>query len=67
MNGAIAEPLEITISTANISRITIRGISQYFFLVFKKSQRSLRNSIRLKLKWFFKIGWNIQVVPADHY
>jgi hypothetical protein len=41
----MAEPLEITISTANNRRIIIRGINQYFFLVFKKSQRSLRNSI----------------------
>jgi len=45
MNGAMAEPLEITIRTAKIRRIMIRGINQYFFLVFKKSQRSLKNSI----------------------
>jgi len=45
MKGARAEPPENTISTPRISRIVNRGISQYFFLVLKKAQSSLRNSI----------------------
>jgi len=45
MNGAIAEPLDKTINTAKMSRIMIRGRSQYFFLILKKSHKSLKNSI----------------------
>jgi hypothetical protein len=41
----MAEPLERTIRTAKISRMIITGINQYFFLVFKKSQRSFKNSM----------------------
>jgi hypothetical protein len=41
----MAEPLERTIRIANIRRMIIMGINQYFFLVFKKSQRSLKNSM----------------------
>jgi len=47
MKGAKAGTLAITIRIENNSNITISGISQNFFLVFKKSKSSLRNSIGL--------------------
>src|SRR6184192_2965740 len=45
MNGAIADPAVRTISTPKVSKITISGSSQNFFLWRRKPQRSLMNSI----------------------
>ena len=45
MNGAIADPAVRTISTPKVSKITISGNNQNFFLTRRKPQRSLMNSI----------------------
>jgi hypothetical protein len=45
MNGAIADPAVRTISTPKVSKITISGNNQNFFLSRRKPQRSLMNSI----------------------
>jgi hypothetical protein len=45
MNGAIADPAVRTISTPKVSKITIMGNNQNFFLTRRKPQRSLMNSI----------------------
>ncbi len=50
MNGAIADPAVRTISTPKVSKITISGNNQNFFLSLKKPQRSLMNSI---ISFFF--------------
>jgi hypothetical protein len=50
MKGAIALPVERTIKTPKRSSVKITGTSQYFFLTFKKPQRSLKKSISLSLK-----------------
>ena len=43
MNGAIADPLESTISTPNNKRATIKGSNQNFFRFKKKRNKSLTN------------------------
>src|SRR5207248_9512541 len=45
MKGAIADPAVRTISTSKVSKMTIRGNNQNFFLTRRKPQRSLMNSI----------------------
>src|SRR5205823_13300626 len=45
MNGAIADPAVRTISTPKVSKTTISGTNQNFFLTRRKPQRSLMNSI----------------------
>jgi 23S rRNA pseudoU1915 N3-methylase RlmH len=45
MNGAIADPAVRTISTPKVSKITISGNNQNFFLTRRNPQRSLMNSI----------------------
>jgi len=50
MNGAIADPAVRTISTPKVSKITISGNNQNFFLSRRKPQRSLMNSI---ISFFF--------------
>jgi len=45
MNGAIADPAVRKISTPKVSKITISGNNQNFFLTRRKPQRSLMNSI----------------------
>ena len=45
MKGAIAVPWLSTINDPNKTRIIKMGKSQYFFLIFRKSQNSLKNSI----------------------
>jgi len=45
MNGAIADPAVRKISTPKVSKITISGNNQNFFLSRRKPQRSLMNSI----------------------
>jgi len=43
----MAEPNDRTMSIPKNNRMTINGISQNFFLVFKKSTKSLISSIPL--------------------
>ena len=43
MKGAIADPLESTISTPNNKRAAIKGSNQNFFLFKKKRNKSLTN------------------------
>src|SRR5438034_11767990 len=45
MNGAIADPAVRTTSTPKVSKMTISGNNQNFFLTRRKPQRSLMNSI----------------------
>ena len=45
MNGAIADPAVRTISTPKVSKITISGNNQNFFLTRKKPQSCLLNLI----------------------
>lgn len=45
MKGATTVPLLSTINDPNKTRIIKMGKSQYFFLIFRKSQNSLKNSI----------------------
>src|SRR6266513_137799 len=69
MNGAIADPAVRTISTPKVSKITIIGNNQNFFLSRRKPQRSLMNSI---ISFFFLIRF-LYVFPSenmisnDHY
>jgi hypothetical protein len=48
----MAEPPDKTMSIPKNNRMIINGISQNFFLVFKKSTKSLISSILFVLKWF---------------
>ena len=69
MNGAIADPAVRTISTPKVSKITISGNNQNFFLSRRKPQRSLMNSI---ISFFFLIRF-LYVFPGktmisnEHY
>src|SRR6266576_4597020 len=69
MNGAIADPAVRTISTPKVSKITISGNNQNFFLSRRKPQRSLMNSI---ISFSFLIRF-LYVLPSesmisnDHY
>jgi hypothetical protein len=47
MNGAIADPEVKTIRKPKISRITITGSNQNFFLTLKNAHNSFKNSIVL--------------------
>ena len=44
MNGAITDPCVKIISAPIKTRVKIKGASQYFFLILKKSHTSLINS-----------------------
>lgn len=48
----MAEPPDKTMSIPKNNSMIISGISQNFFLVFKKSIKSLISSIPFVLKWF---------------
>ena len=50
MKGAIAELLVSTMSTPTSNKTMMIGRSQNFFLIFKKFQRSDKNSIRFLLR-----------------
>ena len=52
MKGASADPWLKTISPPNMTRTTIIGKSQYFFLTFKNSKNSFKKLI-LKLIFHF--------------
>jgi hypothetical protein len=49
MNGANTDPCVNTIKNDNINNKTIKGISQYFFLVIKKPANSFIKLISLIL------------------
>ena len=44
MNGATAEPCAKIINPPNITKTIKIGNNQYFFLTFKNSQNSFKNS-----------------------
>src|SRR5437762_4110240 len=69
MNGAIADPAVRTISTPKVSKITISGNNQNFFLTRRKPQRSLMNSIisfPLLIRFLY-IFSSENMISNDHY
>src|SRR4029453_3663881 len=62
MNGEMADPALRTISTPKVSKITISGNNQNFFLSRRKPQRSLMNSI---ISFFFLIRF-LYVFPSKN-
>ena len=68
MNGAIADPAVRKISTPKVSKITIRGNNQNFFLTRRKPQRSLMNSIIGSfLIRFLYVFASESMISNDHY
>src|SRR5213078_2048665 len=69
MNGAIADPAVRTTSTPKLSKITISGNNQNFFLTRRKPQRSLMNSIISFsfLIWFLYVFASKNMISNDHY
>src|SRR5437762_9216529 len=68
MNGAIADPAVRTISTPKVSKITISGTNQNFFLWRRKPQRSLMNSIiTFFLVRFLYVFPSENMISNDHY
>src|ERR1043166_4165545 len=69
MNGAIADPAVRTISTPKVSKITIMGNNQNFFLTRRKPQRSLMNSIITFsfLIRFLYVFPSESMISNDHY
>src|SRR5436189_5966430 len=69
MNGAIADPAVRTISTPKVSKITITGNNQNFFLTRRKPQRSLMNSI-ISLSFLIRFLYvfpSESMISNDHY
>ena len=69
MNGAIADPAVRKISTPKVSKITISGNNQNFFLSRRKPQRSLMNSIISFsfLVRFLYVFPSENMISDDHY
>ena len=69
MKGAIADPAVRTISTPKVSKITISGNNQNFFLSRRKPQRSLMNSIIsfFFLIWFLYVFRSKNMISNEHY
>ena len=53
INGAITDPCENIISEPISTIVIIKGASQYFFLVFRKSHTSLINSKKASISKIF--------------
>src|SRR5215475_11951602 len=69
MNGAIADPAVRKISTPKVSKITISGNNQNFFLTRRKPQRSLMNYIISFsfLVRFLYVFASKNMILNDHY
>src|SRR5205823_13564007 len=69
MKGAIADPAVRTISTPKVSKMTISGNNQNFFLTRRKPQRSLMNSIIVfpLLIRFLYIFPGESMISNEHY
>src|SRR5215831_3464792 len=67
MNGAIADPAAKTMMTPKLSRITIIGNSQNFFLLLRKPHKSLKNSMLSPLLvWLLYIAGDKEMIPCQH-
>ena len=71
MNGAMAVPLVKTMSTPKTNNTIIIGNNQNFLRTFKKSHKSLKNSIfkpclAIILKWFLQISSHKGMIACFH-